>query len=84
VEILQYRETPQQHVIDAAIHVETAGQKGILIGKGGRAIGRIRRVAEHEMERLAGVSVSFHCHVKISPKWRDKPGFLLTIGYRLQ
>lgn len=83
VEILQYRETPEQHVIEAAIHVETAGQKGIVIGKGGRVIGRIRRVAENEMERLAGAPVSFHCHVKVSPKWRDKPGFLRAIGYRL-
>ncbi|MBD3242088.1 MAG: GTPase Era [Chitinivibrionales bacterium] len=83
VEILEYRETPQRHVIEAVIHVETAGQKGIIIGKGGKAIGHIRRVAEREMARLADAPVSYHCHVKISPKWRDKPGFLRAIGYRI-
>ncbi len=82
VEILEYRENTDRHHIEAVIHVETVGQRAILIGRGGTVIGRIRRVAEREMEKLTGVPALFHCHVKITPKWRDKPGFLRSLGYR--
>jgi len=82
VEILQYRESEARHDIEAVIHVETVGQRAILVGKRGSVIGRIRRVAEREMERLTGVPALFHCHVKVTAKWRDKPGFLRSMGYR--
>ena len=82
VEILAYDEQPRRHLVDAVIHVETDGQRGILIGKGGAMIGRIRSLAEVDMSRLAGVPVRYRLHVKISAGWRDKPGFLRGMGYR--
>jgi GTP-binding protein Era len=82
VEILDYRELPGRHDIDAVIHVETRGQRGILIGKGGAMLGRIRSLAESEMSRMAGVPVSYHCHVTVTPKWRDDPRFLGRMGYQ--
>jgi GTP-binding protein Era len=82
VEILDYQESPQRHVVQAVIHVETAGQRGILVGKGGTMIGRIRTAAEAALARLAEAPVSYRLHVKVSPRWRDKPGFLRAMGYR--
>ncbi len=82
VEILGYEERPGRHLVDAVIHVETDGQKGIVVGKGGGMLGRIRALAEVEMSRLAGLPVRYRTHVKVSPGWRDKPGFLRQMGYR--
>jgi GTP-binding protein Era len=82
VEILDYKESPRQHVVQAVIHVETDGQRGILVGKGGTMIGRIRMAAEAALTRLAGAPVSYRLHVKVTPKWRDNPGFLRAMGYR--
>jgi GTPase len=82
VEILQYRETPEKHYIDAVIHVETVGQRGIIIGKGGEMIGRIRGLAESRMRQLAGVPVSYRCHIAVTARWRDNPAFLKELGYR--
>jgi GTP-binding protein Era len=76
VEIETYRESDKGHAINAAIHVETNGQKGILIGKKGVMIGKIRSGAEKELARLAGCPVNISCHVKVSPGWRDNERFL--------
>ncbi|MBN1129821.1 MAG: KH domain-containing protein, partial [Chitinispirillaceae bacterium] len=76
VEIETYRELDRGHEINAAIHVETDGQKGIIIGKKGTMIGRIRSGAEKELSRLAGCPVRISCHVKVSPDWRDNARFI--------
>jgi len=82
IEIESYRETPGKHQVDATIHVETIGQRGIIIGKGGTLITRIRKGAEKEMSALAGVPVAITCHIKVTPGWRDNERFLRSAGYR--
>lgn len=81
VEILDYKEKEGRHVIQAAIHVETKGQRGILIGKRGVMITRIRERAERDMQELVGVPVSYHCHIRVTPKWRDNARFLREMGW---
>jgi GTP-binding protein Era len=76
VEIERYREHENGHEINALIHVETQGQKGIVIGKKGAIIGRIRAAAEKEIARLAGCPVTLTCHVVVTPHWRDDRAFL--------
>jgi GTP-binding protein Era len=83
VEIDQYRETPQRHEIEATIHVETVGQRGIVIGPKGALIAKIRKAAERELAQLAGCPIAIKCHVKVSPKWRDNPRFLRHAGYTI-
>jgi GTP-binding protein Era len=78
VEIEYYRETPSRHDIGATIHVETTGQRGIIIGKKGALLGKIRAAAENELRRLAGCPVHISCHIKVSPHWRDDKRFLET------
>ncbi len=80
VEIESYKEDEDRHRIDATIHVETTGQRGIIVGKAGSVITRIRKNAEKEMSSLVQMPVSITCHIKITPKWRDNEGFLRLMG----
>jgi GTP-binding protein Era len=84
VEINQYKEEEDRHIVEASIHVETEGQKGIIIGKGGKMIGKIRGIAEHELSRLAGLPVSYRIHIQVTPKWRDDARFIKDMGYGRQ
>lgn len=76
VEILSYREEEAQHVIDADIHVETKGQRGILIGEKGNMIRQIQRNAEKTLKKLVDMPVHISCHIRVTPKWRDNRRFL--------
>jgi GTP-binding protein Era len=80
VEILEYKEFDDRHEITAVIHVETDGQKAIVIGKGGAVIAKIKKHAQTHLKRLAGVPVKIDCRVKVSGKWRDNKSFLANIG----
>jgi GTP-binding protein Era len=71
VEIESYREEREGHAVSATIHVETAGQRGIVIGGKGALLAKITRAAELEMRQLAGCPVTITCHVKVTPHWRD-------------
>lgn len=82
VEIESYKETDERHTVDATIHVETIGQRGIIVGKKGVVIGKIRKAAEDELSLLVQVPVTITCHVKVSPKWRDNESFLHRIGVK--
>jgi GTPase len=81
VEITGYRESPGRHHVDAVIHVETDGQKGIIIGSGGRLIKKIQSRAEQDLQKLTGVPASIRCHVRVRKGWRDDEKFLKKIGY---
>jgi GTP-binding protein Era len=80
IEIESYKETPERHEIIATIHVETNGQKGIIIGNKGEGIEKIKKGARMEMRKLVGCPVSLTCHVKVSPGWRDNDSFLKLMG----
>ncbi|MDR0306573.1 MAG: GTPase Era [Chitinispirillales bacterium] len=76
VEIDSYKEEASGHKIEASIHVETIGQKGIIIGSRGHLIDKIKRDSRRELELLAGMRVSLKFHVKVTPNWRDNSAFL--------
>ncbi len=80
VEILDYKEFEKKHVVEAVIHVETQGQKGIIIGKRGSVISAIKSKAKKELAELVQVPVTLNCHVKVSPRWRDNKQFLKEMG----
>lgn len=80
VEIDSYKEQKDGHKIDATIHVETTGQRGIIVGKNGSIIARIKKGAQREMTKLTGQPVSISCHIKVSPSWRDNKNFLHMMG----
>jgi len=80
IEIESYKEHAESHEIQATIHVETIGQRGIIVGKGGAVITKIRKAAAKELEKLVGARVSLTCHIKVTPRWRDNERFLRGMG----
>jgi GTP-binding protein Era len=81
VEVNAYRESARRHHVEATIHVETDGQKGIIIGSKGALIKKIQHRASEDLARLTGVPASIICHVKVTSGWRDNEKFLLKQGY---
>ncbi|WEV36136.1 GTPase Era [Lactobacillus sp. ESL0677] len=67
--------------IEATIYVEKDGQKGIIIGKGGKMIKQIGINSRRQIENLLGEKVNLHLWVKVQRNWRSDPSFLKQIGY---
>jgi GTP-binding protein Era len=82
VTIERWEETPKITRIYATIHVERAGQKGIVIGTGGAMLKRIGTLARQEMERLFGVKIFLDLHVNLQPGWRENRAFLNALDWR--
>jgi GTP-binding protein Era len=81
VSVISYKESDTLHEIAADIHVETSGQKAIIIGNKGLLISQIRRNAEKRMRGISGVKTKFTLFVKITPNWREKKNFLTDAGF---
>ena len=71
IEDLEY-DAESHHVwIRAAINTERDGQKGIIVGKGGENIKRIRKESFKEIKRIfPGSSLTLDLRVKSEPGWR--------------
>ncbi len=70
--------------IEATIYVEKSGQKGIIIGKGGKMLKQIGINSRRQIEDLLGEKVNLHLWVKVQHNWRSDPQFLRQIGYNLK
>ncbi len=82
VDIVEFREQPgKKDLINAEIYVERDSQKGILIGKGGRALKEIGEAARKDIEGFLDRPVFLQLYVKVREKWRDKPEWLRRLGY---
>lgn len=67
--------------IEATIYVEKSGQKGIIIGKGGKMLKQIGINSRRQIENLLGEKVNLHLWVKVQHNWRSDFNFLKSIGY---
>ena len=68
---LEYSEASESIWVRAFINVERETQKGILVGRGGEGIKKIRQASFKEIKRLfPGKSVQLDLRVKAQPKWR--------------
>ncbi len=83
VKIEEYREAEDPIYIRAEIFVERPSQKGIVIGKGGRAIKRLGRRSREKIEAFTGARVYLDLWVKPLPGWRKKAASLKRLGYRV-
>lgn len=82
VEILDFKEQKgRKDVIEAEIYVERDSQKGILIGKNGRALKEIGELSRKDIEIFLGRRVFLNLHVKVREKWREKEEWLKRLGY---
>ena len=67
--------------IDCEIVVERDAQKGILIGKGGKALKNLGAAARKGIEEFLGKPVYLQLHVKTRSGWRNKEGMLRNYGF---
>ncbi len=82
VDILDFRERKgRKDLIEAEIFVERDSQKGILIGRQGRALKEIGEEARHDIEAFLGRPVFLQLHVKVRANWRDNEEWLKRFGY---
>jgi GTP-binding protein Era len=70
--------------IAATIYCEREGQKGILVGKGGRMLKKIGTSARMQIERMLGTRVFLELYVKTEPGWRDSRRFVDELDWRRQ
>ena len=83
VNIVQYEERDdEKDYIDAEIVVMRDSHKGILIGKGGRALKRLGTEARKDIEEFMQTGVYLNLHVKVRKDWRDRESFIRSYGYR--
>jgi GTP-binding protein Era len=68
--------------IEQAITVARESHKGIVVGKGGQMIRRIRAEAQEELAELIGRPVHLFVRVKVREKWADDPGHFREWGLR--
>lgn len=81
VNIVAFEENEgRKDFIDAEIVVERASQKGILIGKSGRAIKAVGAEAREDVERFLQRDVYLQLHVKVEEDWRNRRRFLESYG----
>jgi GTP-binding protein Era len=70
--------------IAAVIYCERAGQKAILIGKGGSKLKEIGTAARKKIESLVGTRVYLELHVIVEPGWRESKHFVEQLDWRNQ
>jgi GTP-binding protein Era len=81
VEIEEFREEAGLIRIGAIVWVERAGQKQIVIGKGGDVLKHVGSRARHELEELFEKKVFLRLWVKVSRDWSDNERALRQFGY---
>ena len=83
VRIEEFREASLDHggkdFIEAAIYVDRATQRGILIGSGGAALKEVGASARPKIENVLDRPVFLALWVKVRPQWRRDEPFLRTL-----
>jgi GTPase len=79
-----FEEEPKLTRIAATIYCERPGQKGILVGKGGRMLKKIGTGARIEIERMLETRVFLELYVKVEAAWRDSRRFVEELDWRRQ
>jgi GTP-binding protein Era len=81
VEIEEFKRENSLLRIGAIVWVERAGQKQIVIGKGGSVLKQVGTRARHALEELFGEKVYVRLWVKVSRDWSDSERALRQFGY---
>jgi GTPase len=83
VVVEQFKEEPKLIRINAVIYVERDSQKGIIIGKQGKALKKVATEARHSLEKFFGKSVFLETFVKVDKDWRSSDKELKNFGYQM-
>jgi GTP-binding protein Era len=81
VEIEKFEQEGELRRIHAAVIVDRAGHRSIVIGKAGERLKRISTDARKEMETLFGGKVWLETWVKVKGGWADDERALKSLGY---
>ncbi|HJV26411.1 MAG TPA: GTPase Era, partial [Aromatoleum sp.] len=81
VEIEKFETEGNLRRIFAAVVVDRASHKGIVIGKGGEQLKRIASEARAELEQLFDGKVFLEVWVKVKSGWADDERALKSLGY---
>jgi GTP-binding protein Era len=84
VVVEQFEELPRLTRIAATIYCERAGQKAILLGKGGQMLRKIGTAARMAIERMLGSKVFLDLFVKVRQGWRESREFVDSLDWRRQ
>ncbi len=68
--------------VGQVIYIERETQKGIVLGKSGQTIKRIRREAQQELAELLDRPIHLFIHVKVRKNWINDPGRYREWGLR--
>ncbi|MGA0097454.1 MAG: GTPase Era [Bacilli bacterium] len=80
ITIDQLKSEGNKRILYASIILEKASQKGIIIGKQGSMLRKIRQRVMQEVEKNMGLALSLELFVKVEPNWRDSPNRLKEYG----
>lgn len=83
VVVEQFKEDAKKIHIHAVIYVERDSQKGIIIGKQGKALKKVATEVRRELERFFGKTVFLETYVKVDKDWRSSDKELRNFGYQL-
>ena len=81
VDIESFEESPYFASIGAVIWVERDGHKAIVIGKQGRVLKKIGRVARIDLEAQLNKKIYLNLWVKVRSGWADNEALLRRFGY---
>lgn len=82
VVVNQFKENAKKIYIDTVIYVERESQKGIIIGRQGRALKKVATEARRELERFFGKAIYLETFVKVDKDWRNSDKELRDFGYQ--
>lgn len=81
VVVEQFKEDAKKIIIHAVIYVERDSQKGIIIGKQGKALKKVATEARRDLERFFGKTIFLETYVKVDKDWRSSDKELRNFGY---
>ena len=83
VVVEQFKEEAKSIHINAVIYVERDSQKGIIIGKQGKALKKVSIEARKTLEKFFQKSIYLETFVKVDKDWRSSDKELKNFGYQL-
>jgi GTP-binding protein Era len=83
VSVEQFKEEKKSIHINAVIYVERDSQKGIIIGKQGKALKKVATESRKTLEHFFKKNVYLETFVKVDKDWRNSEKELRGFGYQL-
>ena len=83
VVVEQFKEEAKSIHINAVIYVERDSQKGIIIGKQGKALKKVATEARKTLEHFFEKTIYLETFVKVDKDWRSSDKELKNFGYQL-